>query len=290
MVGSGTRYPVLPASCRYQLPGFSQLINGRHGVFLVNPFDIYVGRAIALYGEYGEHEVQLFSQFVRSGDTVIEVGANIGAQTVPLAKQVGPTGSIYAFEPQPVIFQNLCANISLNSLLNVHTYPLAAGSAAGKAVLPVVDYTKPGNFGGIELVGQGQGSCVSVVRLDDEFDEHAKVRLLKIDVEGWELSVLKGASGLIARNRPLLYLENDRIDNSQLLIEYIKALNYRIWWHVPYLYNAENFFSNSHNEYPDIASINMLAIPVEGCVFNMENAKEVIDSHWHPTQDWNNKS
>lgn len=267
---------------RYQLPGFYQLIIGKHGVFVVNPEDIYVGQAIATYGEYGEHEVQVFSRIVKPGDTVIEVGANVGAQTVPLAKLVGRYGHVHAFEPQPVIFQNLCANIALNSLLNVHTYPQAAGGASGRAILPVVDYTRLGNFGGIELQNQGQGITVPVVRLDDVLTDLHNVRLLKLDVEGWEQSVLEGAPDLIACHRPMLYLENDRIDKSQSLIEFIQAQGYRLWWHTPALYNPNNYFSVSHNKYPNIVAVNMLAIPKETYSNQMRGAIEVTDSRWHP--------
>lgn len=277
-----TKHPPLPANSQYQLPGFYQLINGRHGVFVVNPRDYYVGHAIAAYGEYGEHEVQLFSQIVKPGNTVIEVGANIGAHTVPLARLVGAHGHVHAFEPQPVIFQNLCANIALNSLLNVHTYSQAAGSVSGQAILPLVDYTKLGNFGGVELLNQGEGTAVPVVRLDDVLTDLTYVSLLKLDVEGWEQSVMEGASDLIARHRPMIYLENDRTDKSQSLIEHIQKLDYRLWWHTPDLYNTRNYFSNAHNEYPGIVAVNMLAIPKEACVFQIQGATEVTDSRWHP--------
>lgn len=282
-------YPALPKNGRYQLPGFYQLINGRHGVFAVNPEDIYVGQAIAMYGEYGEHEVQLFTQIVKPGDTVVEVGANIGAHTVPLAKLAGAHGHVHAFEPQPVIFQNLCANIALNSLLNVHTYSQAAGSANGRAALPAVDYTKPGNFGGIELQHQGQGITVPVVRLDDILIDLPRLRLLKLDVEGWEQSVLEGAPNLIARHRPIIYLENDRIDQSQSLIEHIQTLGYRLWWHIPPLYNANNYFSNSDNKYPNIVAVNMLAIPNEVHASQVQGALPATDSRWHPMRKNHNQ-
>lgn len=283
-------YPALPEYGRYRLPGIYQLINGKHGVFVVNPEDIYVGQAIATYGEYGEHEVQVFSRIVKPGDTVIEVGANIGAHTVPLAKLVGAYGHVHAFEPQPIIFQNLCANVALNSLLNVHTYSQAAGSASGQAILPVVDYTKLGNFGGIELQNQGEGTTVPVVRLDDVLTDLRNVRLLKLDVEGWEQSVLEGALNLIARHRPMLYLENDRINKSQSLIEFIQAQGYRLWWHTPPLYNAKNYFSETHNKYPNIFAVNMLAIAKEAYSNQMQGATEVTDSNWHPMRKYYQKS
>jgi FkbM family methyltransferase len=287
---SVSSYPPLPEFGRYQLPGFYQLINGKHGVFVVNPQDIYVGQAIATYGECCEQEIQLFAQMVKPGHTVIEVGSNIGSHTVPLAKLVGASGHVHAFEPQPVIFQNLCANIALNSLLHVHAYPQAAGNASGRAVLPVLDYTKLDNFGGVELQNQGQGATVPVVRLDDVLIGLPNVRLLKLDVEGWEQSVLEGAQNLIARHRPILYLENDRIDKSQSLIEYIQTLGYRLWWHLAPLYNATNYFSTTHNKYPNVVAVNMLAIPREAHTTQIQGAVEVTDSRWHPMRKELSKS
>lgn len=275
-------YLTLPEHGRFQLPGYYQLINGKHGVFVVNPHDCYVGQAIATYGEYCEHEVELFSRIVKPGDTVVEVGANIGAHTVPLAQLVGAHGRVYAFEPQHIVFQNLCANIALNSLLNVCTYSQAAGAASGQATLPAVDYTKLGNFGGIELQNLGQGTTVPVARLDDVLTDLSNIRLFKLDVEGWEQSVLEGAPNLIARHRPVLYLENDRVDKSQSLIEHIQTLDYRLWWHIPPLYNANNYFSDAHNKYPNLVAFNMLAIPKEAYTNQMQGASEITDSRQHP--------
>ena len=81
-----------------------KIVTGRHGVFLANPNDIFIGRALIRYGEFSELEWQVINQLTRPGTAVIEVGANIGAHTVSIARKVGPDGVLYAFEPQPVVF------------------------------------------------------------------------------------------------------------------------------------------------------------------------------------------
>ena len=98
--------------------GFNRLKACRHGWMLYNVNDIYIGRSLDLYGEYSEGEIALFRQFLRPGDVVVEIGAHIGTHTVFFAKTVGPTGVVFAFEPQRVVHQTLCANIALNSLSN----------------------------------------------------------------------------------------------------------------------------------------------------------------------------
>src|SRR5690606_28828206 len=91
----------------------------RHGPMLFNKRDLYVGRSLATYGEFSEAEIGLFRQILRPGGVVVEAGANIGAHTVPLARMVGESGAVVAFEPQRLQFQLLCANLALNGMINV---------------------------------------------------------------------------------------------------------------------------------------------------------------------------
>lgn len=79
----------------------------RHGRMAFLRRDQYVGRSLALYGEFSQFETELFAQFIRPGMAVVEVGANIGAHTVSLAQMVGPHGAVFALEPQRVIFQRI---------------------------------------------------------------------------------------------------------------------------------------------------------------------------------------
>jgi hypothetical protein len=89
----------------------------------------------------------------------------------------------------------------------------------------------------------------------------AGCRLLKVDVEGMELSVLKGARELILRAKPVLYVENDRPQLSEALIRYIDSLGYECFWHWPPLFNPDNFFKNSENVFANIVSKNMICLP-----------------------------
>src|SRR5215831_3472721 len=103
----------------------------RHGTMIYLKRDQYIGRSLDLYGEFSEFEGEIFSQWLRPGQSVIEVGSNIGAHTLHLAKLVGPQGTVYAFEPQRLLFQLLCANVTLNERFNVRTYHGAVGREAG---------------------------------------------------------------------------------------------------------------------------------------------------------------
>ena len=120
---------------------FNKLIEARHGTILYNKNDIYIGKSIEKYGEFSYLEAKIFEQICKAGDVVIEVGANIGAHTLYLSKLVG-NGYVFAFEPQRLVFQNLCANLALNSISNVFAYQEAVSNENGTIIIPECDFTK----------------------------------------------------------------------------------------------------------------------------------------------------
>jgi len=243
-------------------PGESMLAirRCRYGTMMYPRQDRYIGRSFTEYGEYSEGEVELFRQCLGAGDVALDVGANLGAHTLPLAQIVGPSGTVFAFEPQRILFQILCGNVALNEITNVHALPVAVGRAAGRAKVPALDYRGATNFGGISL-GSAQGEDVPVVTLDQL--EVSKARLIKIDVEGMELDVLAGAKATLARCRPILYVENDRAEKAEPLVASLQDAGYRMWWHTPQLYNPKNFLANPQNVFGNVASFNMLCLPRE---------------------------
>jgi len=260
-----------------------QLVRARQGWMLCNVNDFYMGKAICTYGECCEIEAQFLLRLASFGGMVVEVGANMGIFTVPLAKFLAGQGRrMLAFEPQPVIHQQLSANLALNGLMNVTALPYACGAETGSVTFPAPDYLRPGNFGGISMGVQAlpAGVHVPCVRLDD-MTEGQQVGLIKIDVEGFELNVLKGATAVIQRCRPIIYLENDRVDHSRSLIEWLWATGFKVWWHAPRLFNPNNYFGVTENLYSDVASFNMLAVPSERAG-EIPELPLVTDSGFHP--------
>lgn len=247
--------------------GYNRLRICRHGLMLYNRNDLYVGRSLDLYGEFSEGEVDLFRQLIRPGDAVIDVGANIGAHTVFLAKTVGVEGSVLAFEPQRIVFQTLCANIALNNIVHAHCLNLAVGEAEGTIHVPYLDPNRNNNFGGLGLGTYSKGDPVRVVTLDSF--QIPRCRLIKVDVEGMELSVLKGAAETMKRTRAALYVENDRADRSEELIRFIDSIGYTMYWHEPTLYHRDNLLQNPDNVFDNTISRNMLCLH--------KDAKQIID-------------
>jgi len=263
---------------------FNRLVKSKYGFCLYNQNDIYIGKSIEEYGEFSSLESDLFGEFCKSGDVVIEVGSNIGTHTQILSKLV-QNGIVFAFEPQRLVYQTLCANLALNSITNVFAYNEAVSSDAGKILVPELEFHKKNNFGGISLNNTKNGIWVNQIKLDQFNDGIKKLSFLKIDVEGMEVDVLNGAKELINKFSPTIYLENDRKEKSKELIELIWFMGYKIYWHLPPLYNPDNFFKNSNNIFDNLVSVNMLCTK-EDLTFDSKKYGlfEVEDSNYHPMQ------
>jgi FkbM family methyltransferase len=234
----------------------------RHGRMAFNQNDLYVGISLLVYGEWAEFEMRLLGPLLRPGDVVIDAGANIGTHTVCFANAVGPTGRVYAFEPQRHVHDLLWNNVAVNGLLNQTICTRAAvGSVAGTLFVPDLPPHLILNFGALSLGDYDEGDTVPVVAIDDLDLHHC--RLIKIDVEGMESEVLRGAEQTIRWKRPFLFVENDRAEHSAGLIAQIQALNYRILVHMAPCFNPDNYAGFARNMFPHSAGVNLLCVPVE---------------------------
>lgn len=255
--------------------GWGRLRACRHGLFVYNVNDVYIGRSLDIYGEYSEEEARLFGAIVRKGDVVADVGANIGALTVPLAKAVGPSGIVFAFEPQRIVHQMLCANVALNGLTNVDARHAAVGNEPGTAFVSLLDPTKPINFGNVTVDRSSGADDVEVQVETIDAAGMKKCRLIKVDVQGMESDVLKGATRTISNCRPVLYVENDQRALSSNLIALIRSMGYRLWWHLPPLFRQNNYFQFHEDVFDNTISINLLCYPIETGI--EPDGREVLD-------------
>lgn len=235
----------------------------RHGPMLGLRGDQYITRSLELYGEFSRGEWRVLEQLAQPGQTVVEIGANIGTHSVPLARRCAPA-PLYVFEPQQRVFQILCANLALNEIGNAVALPEACGEAEGQALIPPLDYGADANFGGVSLRPAAAGAAGQRVRVRPlDSLELAECGLIKIDVEGFEPQVLRGARETIARCRPALYVENDRAENQGELIALMAEMDYRLYWHTPRLFDPGNFRGCAENVFGRIVSLNVIGLPKE---------------------------
>lgn len=249
--------------------------------FLTLPTDQYIGKSIQLYGEWSHGEVEQIGRMLRPTDNVLEAGANIGAHSVFIARDICPAGTLYAFEPRRILFQLLCANLMLNGVENVETLQLALGEDQGSIEEGPLPVSVPINAGAFSLGAiPGAGEDIRIVPLDMMRDRLKPLALLKADVEGHELKLLRGAAGLIARDRPILYLENDRLELSEALVSHVLALGYDACWHIVPLFRPDNLAGAAENVFGKISSFNMICVPRErGVQFG---ARAITDPSHHP--------
>lgn len=169
----------------------------------------------------GGYEVEVFALshklLERHEDgVVLDIGANLGSFTVPLAAR-NPRFTFHAFEPQRIVYYQLCANTFVNGLDNVHCHHFGLSDKADRIQITVPDYSVESNIGAFsidkevreneyECSTKGRDESITVFRLDD--GSHKNVRLVKVDVEGQELEVLKGGvKTLKANNYPPIIFE-----------------------------------------------------------------------------------
>jgi FkbM family methyltransferase len=213
----------------------------------------YIGKCFDLYGEYSESEVELMRHFLRPGDTVIDVGANIGDLTVPIAGLVGETGQVYAIESNPEMFNVLCANLALNGIHN--SRPINAFVATSDNV------DTAGPWGEHAFTGtRWQPTFITLDNLKLQ-----TCQFIKVDVDGKELEVLKSGRDLVARTRPVLYFENDQKSASNALLAYVMGLDYDLYWHTAPIYSPNNYFGNPENHWAlnNVVSLMVVGIPRE---------------------------
>ena len=204
-----------------------QTINGP--MYLLET-DTVICESLRTTGDYAPDEKALLGSLITSGDTILDVGANVGNHTLFFSQCLGPEGRVLSFEPQRFLFNILCANALLGRYQNVWPYRLAVGDQAGKVDIPVPNYDRPNNFGGYSLSFDTFKEEGDITTIDAIAPDHC--HLIKIEVEGMELSVLKGAVETIARTRPFLYFEYNRPEfKDEILRLSADQLQYRLYRH-----------------------------------------------------------
>ena len=196
-----------------------------HGVF----FDMHEAGAQALL------------DLAQPGMSVLDIGTNIGTTLLQLARRVGKGGSVQGFEPDPANFAKASRNLKLNAWADhARVANVALGGESGQLKMFQVS---PKNRGMNRILPESQGegrefpSVEVAVRVLDEFLAEAQITgvdLVKIDVEGFEMNVLRGASRLLSEMRPVLFIELDdlnlRDQNSSAseLVSLLQANNYSV--------------------------------------------------------------
>jgi FkbM family methyltransferase len=166
-----------------------------------------------LVGTAEEHLQRIIRDYVRPGDTVFDIGSNIGYVTLSLSMRVGRAGRVSAFEPLPENYELLEKTVALNRLTNVQLFPLAASDSAG-----TTEIRTTGTNSMASLVWHRDDPCATIQTIrtetiDSLWDagEVGDPSFVKIDVEGAEAFVVRGMRKLLERSRPIVFIESSEL-------------------------------------------------------------------------------
>ncbi len=188
-----------------------------------------IGLSTLVYGPFEKEEVRLLCEHAKDSTTAIDVGANIGVFTIPLAKAVGQHGSVMAFEPLLDNVRRLKQNIELNMLHNVQVYAIALGSSSGSIPLQLAnDPAYPSTVRVTQGRSVGKSTVVQMASLDDIWHDCGcpTVSVIKVDVEGAEMAVLMGSERILSAHHPALLIEAPTPSQRKELLEWLAPRGY----------------------------------------------------------------
>lgn len=178
--------------------GFTMLVSGT---------DEGIGRELAFYRIHEPMVTRLLPGFVRLGDTVLDIGANIGYYTLLFSQLVGADGMVVAVEPHPQNVHLLELNLRLNRVMNVKVVPVAISDEVGMAQMFV---SEGSNWHSLHLTERTSHKTITVptTTIDTIVAQLGRsIDLIRMDIEGWEIKALQGAEGTLKRDLPSLVME-----------------------------------------------------------------------------------
>ncbi|WP_250525390.1 FkbM family methyltransferase [Caballeronia sp. GAWG2-1] len=238
------------------------LAASNHGTLIVNRNDFNavqntvsnytygVGHQILSKSSFDPQEVQfvlsllaLRRRYFGDGVFAIDGGANIGVHSVEWARHMNGWGRVLSFEAQEIIYYALAGNLALNNCLNARARLAALGESVGEIGIPQPDYFSSASFGSLEIrprehtefIGQAisydaaASTTVPMISIDSLKLE--RVDLLKIDVEGMEMDVLRGARETLLRCKPALLVEWIKGSENDIR-DYLRGVGYETFYSV----------------------------------------------------------
>jgi FkbM family methyltransferase len=174
----------------------------RFKFFVYSEADQFISARIQRRGSWEPFPTSIMLSLIRPGDVVVDIGANIGWYTVALALKVGETGRVFGFEPEPENADMLERNVALNELRNVRVFRCALADNTGTMDL-VKSATNKGDHRLSTTSGSAEGTPITVETLDGLAARHGlnvdQARIVKVDTQGAEVHVLRGAHATLAR-------------------------------------------------------------------------------------------
>jgi FkbM family methyltransferase len=212
---------------------------------------VHYARVVQQAGEADEPDLRVLNFLVEPGQSVMDIGANIGIYSRYLSQRVGPTGHVLSVEPIPLTYDIFRSNLRKLNLRNVEARNCAVSDAVGEVTMHVPKYDSGGeNFYGARIDEGGWDSSSRSFVVKTETVDHllasTPVHFIKCDVEGHELSCIKGAAQTIARSTPAWLIEisgniDDEASNARQTTNILQVNGL-----LPYWFDGEKLRIRSH--------------------------------------------
>ena len=234
----------------------------RYGKILSFPDDL-IGQSIEFYGEWAQKEIDFLSYFISHGQCVVDIGSFIGTHTLAFSNMVGDKGKVISYEANPACYNLLDKNINLNECKNVQSFNVGLSDTKKMIRINIPKKIK-GNFGSLSLKNREAKKNGTQIALNTLDSFNLKdCRLLKIDVEGMEWNVLKGASRTINKTKPYIYFECNNATDAWPAIEYLKNINYKTYAYSFTAFNKDNYRKKEINNFLQNSEIGILGVPAK---------------------------
>jgi len=279
------RYPFISGCGTFANSPFVKILSGDSqetvlakldsGALMFAPLNDYVGRAAYFVGDLDRKISIILARIIRPGDTVLDVGANLGIVTLQLANLVGQAGTVHSFEPNPKIAQLLAQSVQSNVYQNVviHKHALGVKEDCLELSIPRGNAGRASfnqslldnNLEKIQVPVHSLSSIAEIIGLNS-------VRLMKIDVEGFELQVLQGAEKWLSHYPPQAILfecnETSKKRQTSPVIELLLNAGYHLYG-IPKGYFTIKLRVLEQVKMKGTAGHDMLAV-------HKKNAKEIV--------------
>jgi len=204
----------------------------------------YISEMIKKYGYFSPTEIFFLEKYINENDNIIEIGANIGSHCIPLSKK-NSKGKFFCFEPQIDVFKMLVSNITVNNCHNV--IPYNYGLSQRNQTIYYNDNSNNTNRGGFQIPSNNtRGEKFLKIRSIDYFDELDNLnnlKMIKIDVEGYECEVVDDLEYLIKKHSPIIFAEYN-FQTFHPLQKMIKNMDYDVF-----------YFNTSCNQYDELIGV-----------------------------------
>lgn len=218
-------------------------VAGPEGVQVFFRNDDTIGESLRRYGEWARNEMNVFGKHINTGDTVLDIGCNVGTHSMFFAHVVGPTGSVIAVDAQLAAVAVTSLTALMQNRTNVSVLNLAVGEEVGQISFPVPDYAARENFGALKI--SNSGKMVQQINIDGL--SYDNLDFIKMDIEGNELSALRGAAKTIQLHKPTISCEILTEDLKISIIEFLESFGYQFEdLEIP-AFNPGNYLAGKHN-------------------------------------------